>query len=244
MLRSFPPTLPRDVESASQVTTMATACPSGGLTGTPLVALQWNQTISRTVNDATWTANTKTLYSSQAGFNANDVGSKVSDAQGLLPSNDTIAPQSQWPSGGTGVFLTPTAVTQDNPSTVDPVTFTKTTGPWLAAYWAVPNGGSTDKIVRYLCSLATGTQLLSTTTVARDVPANQASATVVCTSCSPSSTWVPVTNITSVNLADSEPASGYQFNLTATPRYANDPTGGHRWRLRRRCYWLEGGPVR
>jgi len=230
-------TFARDVQSATQVTTSQTlpsgrgecwptTSPSWPTTlenaSTPLLGLQWGETLTRTFSDGVLSGNSKITSPSQAQFTQADRYSTVTDAQNLIPPDTTISSVSP---DGTSASLD--ATTGTNHST-DPITVSLSKN-WVATYWDVPiTSGSrtTYDLVRQFCKQSGSgptcpTCFVSTTVVAHDLPANQLAATVTCANsqCSGSSTsWTPTTGVTSIALSAAEPASKYQFSLSAIPR--------------------------
>lgn len=226
----------RDVQSATSVTTSSSLAPGQcwapttstvwppGLesASTPLIGLQWAETTARTFNDGV-AMGSQQISSTQASFSQADVFSTLSDSDSIIPLHDTISRivgnvatlQAQW--------------TQPFPAgDIFTISLAKN---WEASYWYVPSSSSSAfDLVRQFC---TGTPLtyVSTEIVAHDLPANQGVATVTCgqnvtvAQCTPtylSSHWVSTSNISDISLSAAEPASGYQFNLSATPRSGLD----------------------
>jgi prepilin-type N-terminal cleavage/methylation domain-containing protein len=205
--------------------------------GTPLLTLKWGQTISRTITDGVL-QNNSTLQSQTAVFTTADVGSSVSDPTSIGGAgnvNTTI-------SGLNSV----TSVSLPVPGGIasgDHVMISRTVGS-LVTYWADPVGLNTHRtydLVRERCKTTpTATFPPTSATLAHDLAGNQGTATVACgpsippNTCTPgylSKNWLylippsfaanPNDGVMSVNLAITEPLSGFLFNLLATPRYSN-----------------------
>ncbi len=203
----------------------------------PLLGLQWGQTITRTFTDGELTKHGDTLTSpSQADFTPADLYSSVTDTQGYIPANDTVVSVTAGDTTSVGLQPNPASGTTND----DTVTLTlKKT--WVASYWSVPvtSGASTTyELVRQFCLTNNGgiggggSKYLGSSIVAHDLPANQGSATVTCgpsipasqctaSSLSSNTNWLSTAGVTSISLSADEPASGYQFNLSASPRNSN-----------------------
>jgi prepilin-type N-terminal cleavage/methylation domain-containing protein len=245
----------RDVQSAALVTTSGSASSPGGecwpttspnwpstppAGSEPLLGLQWGQTVTRTFTDGVLNGGT-TLTSATADFTPADLYSAVTDSQGLIPIDDTIA--TVTPGDTTSVGLQPYPATGSTHRDIVTLTLKKT---WVASYWYVPVTSGTKttyELVRQFCLTSGGgivggsSKFLSSSIVAHDLPANQGSATVTCgpsiptSQCTPTSlrtntTWLSTAGVTNISLSADEPASGYQFNLSATPRNSNGSSQG------------------
>jgi type II secretory pathway pseudopilin PulG len=244
----------RDVQSANAVTdypaTAGQCWPTASsdwpatppANAVPILGLTWSETISRTINDG-MVRNDDDLFSStgEADFTNADVGSVVSDpppnGQNLIPSSTTS------PTGITTIenILGPDEVQMTASAkgywSNDVVTITLTKR-WLASYWDVPvTSGSTTKyeLVRQFCESAGGpANFLSSSIVAHDLPATAAqgiatitrNSTVPASQCVASPNWIYTTCVTSIALSANEPGSGYQFDLSATPRNSSSNSEG------------------
>lgn len=243
-----------DVQSANLVTTSSAVLngqcwpttspdwPSAPpVNAVPLLGLQWTETNTRTFHDGQVERDQALVSDSdQAMFTQADVGSTVTDSNGLnyIPSATTT------PTGFTTIEkvfdskdaeMTSNASASGAPDTVT-LTLTKT---WVSSYWFVPvtSGPTiTYELVRQFCLTRGGgaTQFLSSSIVAHDLPATagQGIATITCASnvpasqCMSSENWVNTTGVTSVAMSADEPDSGYQFNLTAAPRSSDSSSEG------------------
>jgi hypothetical protein len=240
----------RDVQSASAVTTSGSPQCGTNPTWRPLVSLLWQQQISsRTVSDATIAINTpSTITSATAIFQVNppnsDSGSTVSDPKvdggdGIL-NNETITPIS------TTVANLSSSLGLSNVSG-DRVTISRVFT-WRVTYWDEPivsaaTGATTYDLVRELCQIAAAVPPPTITVLAHDLPSNQVFASVGCgpgitSNCSSSylaTSWLGcqftaamcplgslnTAGVESISLSAVEPASDYQFDLSASPRYSN-----------------------
>jgi hypothetical protein len=220
----------RDVQSASLLTTGTPMFPDGSCrngsyppTGsTPLVGLQWTQVNFRKITDGKVNGNQR-LMSASAGFTSADNGATVTG--GDIKPNTVIT----WnPSSDSSTSVT---LSQTTTGTLGPeVVSISLTNNWEASYWDV-HSGSTSQLVRMFCEMtASGPQFISKGVLAHDLPADEGPATITCgpsvptSQCTPSyfsSTWASTSGISDVSLSSFEPGSGFQFNLSATPRGTN-----------------------
>jgi len=256
-----------DVQSASALT--LTTSPSqicGGLDPhpgwRPLITMRLpEQLSSRIVSDAVLTTGPfPTITSAQASFTPGDVNSTVTDPSiygGDAVLNATIG----TPSGNTAPLSAPPSSAVSGDRVV--ISNTKI---FYVTYWEEPlvpaaGGAATNyDLIRELCNFGAAgpvkVPVNPLTTLAHDLPVNQALASVSCNSmvivCTPqylSSTsspfgWVgcpklfcstadlSTAGVTNVSISASEPHSRYQFNLSAEPRYSNPtnmgtPSGGN-----------------
>jgi len=197
-----------------------------------------------------------TLTASSNAFLPSDVGSTVSDpstlgGDGYIKSTITGTGSTTLPSNV--AYYQNTAPNSAVTVLTDRVIVTASV-PWLATYWDVPEGPNQTApydLVRVLCQSAGAVKRISTTTLSRDMPppANQNPATVTCgpniaqSTCTPAhlaNCWLglpcltnpsPLTTpstpgVTGVSLSASEAASGYQFSLSAAPRYSSPSSLG------------------
>jgi len=217
----------RDVQSAYRMTTgsMASIC-QGSLAvppATPLLGLQGSQTITRTFRDGTVANNSRTLSTQgQGNFSAADVNSLVSDASGDIPQGTTISGFNPMLSNR----LTMSKAATGNAPANDVVTITLVKS-WMASYWENPVGNS-NQLVREFCVLGSNAFLPSSSEiVAHDLPSGQGfnvscSSALSLSQCQSAATssgsWLSMNGVASVTLSAAEPASGYQFNLSASPR--------------------------
>ena len=169
------------------------------------------------------------LSASGAKFTPADSGAVVSGAG--IQLGTTINTWNPLLDSSTLVHVSPSTTTAATNVTVT-VSLTQN---WVVTYWDVPYG-STYQLVRMFCALkASGLTFISKAVVAHDLPANQGPATITCgptiaaTSCTPSylaNHWVSTAGISSIGLSATEPASGYAFNLSASPRNSNPASEG------------------
>jgi prepilin-type N-terminal cleavage/methylation domain-containing protein len=222
----------RDVQSASDVTTgtptspgdcgwfPSTTQPTGA---TELMSLEWGHDATQSIPNATLTSGSYTLTispSSPTLFTEADVGSYVLDST-YIPLGTTIVSLVN----STDVTMSAAATfTTSASNTLDISTLAS-----VVTYWDVPVGSpnTTWELLRRFCTQGTVFALSSSEAVAHNLPAVQGTATVVCatatmatTLCNASS-WVPTSIVSSVSLSVDEPLSGYQFNLSASPRNTN-----------------------
>jgi prepilin-type N-terminal cleavage/methylation domain-containing protein len=221
----------RDVQSAFEV---STGSPFGGSCGwfpsssqptgsKELLNLTWGTYSPRSVNDGVLNLGSSLLTSVQAHFTESDVGSLISDGNVDIPSKATIAS-----------FVPPNSVTMSAPATgtnrLDTVAIL--TSAAVVTYWSVPVVSGTSgagspifvyDLQRRFCTQEGAIALTSTEVVAHDLPPNQGVASVNCITPCPnlSSNWVFTSNVSSISLSDNEPLSGFQLNLSATPRYSS-----------------------
>jgi prepilin-type N-terminal cleavage/methylation domain-containing protein len=228
----------RDVQNATSLSTVP-FLPSSGVClnsamnypaappSTTLLSLQWGESNSRTITDGVVTT-TATLKSNTADFTPADVGATVSGTD--IKGGTTILP---WNPQDSSTSVTLSQVTTGN-MTGDQVTISLTTN-WVVTYWDVPSG-TTHELVRMFCSLQGSVpSFVSQEYLSHDLPADQGPATISCAptvpaaQCTPtwlSSHWVSTAGMTDVSLSSDEPGSGYQFNLSATPRNSNPGSQG------------------
>jgi type II secretory pathway pseudopilin PulG len=233
----------RDVQSASVITTQFTAPGPGGGTcwpsspstppsgSRPLLTLRWGQTIARAVTDAQVQANS-TFTSAKANLTTADIGSTVTDTAGAFGSGGGLEITNVFPALNEAVVNGPTTAAPNDHVTI------QTNQLWESTYWDVPvsvGPATTYDLVRQFCAEGALSHFLSTTIVAHDLPANQGNATITCGASIPAAACtssylashpLSTAGITSVTLSADEPASGYQFNLSATPRNSTSSDTG------------------
>jgi prepilin-type N-terminal cleavage/methylation domain-containing protein len=238
----------RDVQNASLITTGSSGqCTNGGsppVGGTALLGLRWSETNFRTITDAQLSNNATLISKAASGgqgtadFTPADSGATIAVSgtnfsTTIAPWNSPLHP----PDTSMEVYLSQaTTGISGYPMTV---TISQSIS-WVVTYWDVP-AGLTNQLVRMFCGFtALGKPTpLSQEILAHDLPANQGSATITCgppiaslspsMQCTPSnlaSGFIPTAGITDVSLSAAEPASGYQFNLSATPRNSNPGSQG------------------
>jgi prepilin-type N-terminal cleavage/methylation domain-containing protein len=213
----------RDVQSAtSLVQSGATQC---GIGNAYVLGLQWNQeTIFGTLTDGSLVysagSGTDTLSTSPAdfAFSPSDQNKNVSDGGINFPGNPVIL--SVNPVLNSITFKS----TQPLPGTIlgehATLSFVQ---PWLITYWS-----DGTQLVRNFCLgsqfVGGAPKLLTSTILAHDLPANLGPAVITCLSgyappCSLSGGGtIGTADVQNVSLSISEPASGYQFSLSALPR--------------------------
>jgi hypothetical protein len=231
----------RDVQNATSLTTGSPLSPNTGACqnsptyppagSTTLLSLQWGQTNQRSVTGIVNYANPNILYSTNDNFTAADSGAVVTGL-GLQPGT-TIIP---WSSANPA----------DTPGSVQLSIMANPPGPWHGTYtlsqitnfevtyWDVPHG-SANQLVRMFCDVQNSQPYFSSQEIlSDDLPADQGPATITCgptvvAPCTPSNlatTWIPTAGITDVSLSAAEPSSGYDFDLSATPRSSNPTSEG------------------
>lgn len=231
----------RDVQNATSLSTgnstsgTCSNTPSyPPLGSTPIVNLQWGETNFRTITDAQVDTNF-TLTSPSANFSPADGGATVSDSGtgglGYIKSDTVIVPwnSANPPDSSTTVELSQKTTGSTTPQNPDTVTISLTNN-WEVTYWTVPVG-STHELVRMFCGVQNHVPTFESKEVlAHDLPANQGAATITCgptipsVDCTPSylsNNWISTAGVSDVSISAAEPASGYDFDLSATPRNAN-----------------------
>jgi prepilin-type N-terminal cleavage/methylation domain-containing protein len=233
----------RDVQNATSLTTGSPASPNTGACqnsptyppagSTTLLSLQWGQTNLRTVTDGNvYDTNPYELNSTNGNFTPADSGAVVT-GPGLYAGTIIIPWGSSFPPDtATNVELSSSPM-PPGPYLNDTYTIAQTTN-WEVTYWDVPHG-STNQLVRMFCDVQNSTSSFSSQEIlSDDLPANQGPATITCgptvaVPCTPSdlaTSWIPTAGITDVSISAVEPSSGYDFDLSATPRSSNPTSEG------------------